>query len=137
MVVVGLRKAELHKDAVHVLLDSAFCDPQPTGDACICSAFSHQPEHLTFARGEALEWLACRTRREQLDDERRIDNRAAAAEPIDALEEFLDVCDPALQQIAASLAACEQRGRVLNLDVGREHEDRDLRHLLANSLGGP
>src|SRR4029077_20506562 len=50
------------------------------------------------------------------------------------LEKLVDVRDPAFQQITGSLPAGEQRGRVLDLDVSRKDEDRDVRHLVANRL---
>ena len=74
---------------------------------------------------------------EELDNERRVDHGTTAAEPVDALEKLVDVRDTALQQVAASFTTCEERGRVLDLDVGREDEDRDLRELLSNGLSGP
>ena len=134
-VVLGrLRQGELHQDAVDMLLDRALRHPQPTPDAGVRAAFGHQLEDLALARREALERVLGRTGRQELDDEREVDDRAAAAHAVEALEELVDVRDPALQQVAGSLPARQERRRVLDLDVGREDEDRGLRDLRANGL---
>src|SRR5262249_58174384 len=56
---------------------------------------------------------------------------------VDGIDYPVDVRAHALEQVAASLPAREQRSRVLDLHVGREDEDRDLGHLIANRLRRP
>src|SRR5918996_5642394 len=137
VVVTGLREEELYEDAVHVLLDRALGDPQPPRDAAVGPAFSHQRENLALARRELLERIVGRAGGDKLDDQRRVDDRTAAAKAVDALKELVDVRNPALQQVAASLPARQERRRVLDLDVGREDKDRRLRDLVANGLCRP
>ena len=50
--------------------------------------------------------------RDQLLDERRVDHRAAAGDPLERVHEVLDAPDPALEQVADALAALEQVDRV-------------------------
>jgi hypothetical protein len=49
VVVVRLGQPKLDEDAVDVLLDGAFGDPQAARDACVRPAFSHEREHLALA----------------------------------------------------------------------------------------
>ena len=64
--------------------------------------------------------------RDELLHQRRVDDGAAAAERSQRLQELVDVGDPALEQVAAALPAGQQVHRMLHLDVGRQHQDRDL-----------
>ena len=73
VVVPCLREPELHENAVDVLLDGAFGDPETSCNACVCSAFGHQREHFLLARGYASERIVGRAGREELDVERMID----------------------------------------------------------------
>ena len=46
-----------------------------------------------------------------------------SSDPLDRFDELVDVGDAALEQVADPLAAGEQLHRVVDLDVGGEHED--------------
>jgi hypothetical protein len=50
------------------------------------------------------------------------------------MPELGHVGDAALEQIAQAIPRCEQVRRVLDLDVGRQHDDRDLREVPADRL---
>src|SRR5262245_30352601 len=52
VVVVGLVQVQLGEDGADVLLDGAFGDPQPPGDADVGASLGHQGEHLVFPRAE-------------------------------------------------------------------------------------
>lgn len=52
------------------------------------------------------------------------------------LEEVGHVDDATLEQIADALAAAEQFHRVLDVDMRRQHEDRNVGQLAADHLGG-
>ena len=72
----------------------------------------------------------------ELLHERGIDDRGALDDPLERVDEILDVRDTALEQVAAPLAAREQRSRSLHLHVRGESDDGDVRKLLADRLGG-
>jgi hypothetical protein len=92
-----------------------------------CAPLGHERQHLALARAEVVEWILEAARGDELPHERRVDHRAAVDDAIEVLEEVVDVGDPALQQVTGSLAAGEQIHRVIDLGVGGEDEDRDLR----------
>jgi hypothetical protein len=130
VVVPGLGQPELSEDVVHVLLDGSLRHPQLMGDPGVRTSLGHQREHLPLPRAEHVERILDAARGDKLLDERRIDDRAALDDPIDGVDELLDVGHPALQEIAAALAARQQVHRVIDLHVGGEEEDRRLRKLL-------
>ena len=73
--------------------------------------------------------------RDELGDENRIHDRAAPHDPLQRLDEVIDVGDPALQQVAATFTAGEQVHRVLDLDVRGQDQDGDVRELGADHAG--
>ena len=137
VVVVGLGEAELDEDAVHVLFDRPFGDPQAARDpgvlrpSAISASTSRSREVMPASGSSAMRAASNSTTSDGSTTELPRPRRS------NAVEELVDVRDPALQEVAGSLAAREQRGRVLDLDVGREDEDRDLRELVPDHLGRP
>jgi hypothetical protein len=121
---------------VHVLLDRALGDPELMGDAGVRAALRHEREHFPLARREVLERILNAAGGDELLDEGRIDDRCAVDDPLEGLGELVDVRDAALQQVAAPLAAREQVGRLLDLDMRGEHENRRLGQLFADLAGG-
>ena len=49
------------------------------------------------------------------------------------VDEFVDVGDTRLQEVATSFAAADQIGRLLELDVRGQHDDRGVRQLRSGS----
>ena len=105
------------------------------GDARVGATFSHQLEHLALARAEVGEWIADAARGDELLHERGVDGGAALQDAVERVEELVHVRDPALQEVAAALAAREQVHRVLDVDVRRQHQDRRLRASRRGSRG--
>jgi hypothetical protein len=50
VVILDCREIQFGQDAAHVLLDSAFRNPEAVGDAAVGAAFGHQSEHLSLSR---------------------------------------------------------------------------------------
>ena len=119
-----------------MLLDGRLGDPQRVRDTRVRAALGHQREHLPLARRQDVERVAHAARGNELLDERGIDDRGALDDPLERVDELLDVRDTALEQVAAPLAAREQRGRALHLHVRGESDDGGIRKLLADRLGG-
>jgi hypothetical protein len=117
---------------VHVLLDRSLGHPQRTGYGRVGATLGHQREHLALPRAERVQRIFDAAGRDELLDERRIDDRAAPEDPLDGLHEVVDVGDPRLQQIAGALAARQNIHRVLHLDMGGEQEYGRLRQLLTD-----
>jgi len=85
-------------------------------------------------RAELVERVLHPPGRDELTHQGGIHDGAALHDPLQRLRELRDVGDPALQQIAAALAAREQLHCVLDLDVGREDDHADLRKLLLDGV---
>jgi hypothetical protein len=132
VVVLGDRQSELGEDAAHVFLDGALGDEEATRDAAVRAALGHQLQHLLLPCGQLGERVVAALQREQLLDERRIDDGAAACDALHGVREVGDVRHAALEQIADPIAAVEQLHRRLDLDMRREEQDPRLGQLLAN-----
>jgi hypothetical protein len=55
VIVLRLRQAQLHEDAVDVLLDCPFVTHRPPRDPGFRAALGHEGEHLSLTRGEFTE----------------------------------------------------------------------------------
>jgi hypothetical protein len=66
---------------------------------------------------------------------RRVDHRAAPDDPLQRVQELLQVGDATLEQVADSPAAGPQGHGVLDLGMGRQDQDGGLGVLLADDLG--
>ena len=135
MDIVGVRYGELHHDAVHVLLDGALGDEEPSPDARVRVSLRHQRKQLALTAGEVSECVTDVSRADELLNERGIDDRATAADPGHSVEEVVQVTDAALQEIAAAAAGCEHCHRLGDFDVCRQDQDRRIRELLADHPG--
>src|SRR4051812_19721846 len=91
-------------------------DPQTTRDAGVRAALGHEREHLALARREHVERVLDPPGGDELLHERGIDDRSSSDDPLERLDEVVDVRDAALQEVAAALAAGEQVCRLLDLD---------------------
>ena len=98
------------------------------------ATLGHQREHLALARRQLVEWVIDAPRRDELLNERRVDDRTAFDDALERLEEVVHVRDATLQQIPASLATGEEIHRVLDLHVGRENEDPHVGILRADGV---
>jgi membrane-associated phospholipid phosphatase len=123
--VVGFRQAQLHEDAAHVLFHGPLCHPQHARDPRVGTALRHELEHLAFPGRQRVERVVHAAGRDKFLDEDRIHDRGAADDPLQRLDEVVDVGNAALQQVAAALTAGEQVHRVLDLDVRRQDQDGD------------
>ena len=74
VIVAGLGQAELRQDAVHVLLDGSLGDPEAAPNAGIGAPFGHQRKHVALARSELLERIIDVPRRDELLNQRGVDN---------------------------------------------------------------
>ena len=75
------------------LLDRRLGDDQPLGDRAVGAALGHQRQHLALARGQ--RGRAGRGAAQQLPDHLRVDDRAAAGDPVrSAVDELRDVDRP-------------------------------------------
>jgi undecaprenyl-diphosphatase len=123
--VVGFRQAQLHEDAAHVLFHGSLGHPQHARDPRVGTALRHELEHLAFPGRQRVERVVHAAGRDKFLNQDRVHDRGAADDPLQRLDEVLDVGHPALQQIAAALTAGEQVHRVLDLDVRRQDQDGD------------
>src|SRR5262249_32026331 len=131
--VLGWGQPQLGEDAADVLLDRALGDDEPGCDAVVRVTLRHQCQYLSLPRRQLAERIAAVPLRDELVDEGRVHDRAAARDPFERVDEVGDAHDPALQQVADSLTAFEEVDRGLDLDVRREQQDPDLRELAADS----
>src|SRR4051794_21660328 len=89
VVVAGFGEAEFREDAVDVFLDGSLGDPESPADAGVGASFGHQREHVAFAAGELLERIFDVACRDELLNEGGVDDRAAAANAFDGVEELV------------------------------------------------
>jgi hypothetical protein len=105
-------------------------------DAGVRAALGHVLEHLALASRQVGQRIVGALRRDELAHQVRVDHGAAARDPRERLRELGEVGHPALEQVADRAPAGEQLHRVLDLRVGGEHEDRDVRLLGADRARG-
>src|SRR5262249_32926692 len=130
----GLGETKLGEDAVHVLGDRSLRHPQPASDPDVRATLSHEREHLTLARRQLDERVVDSPRRDELLNERRVNDRAALDDALERLEEVIYMRAAALQQIPAPLATGEEPHGMLHFNVRRENEDPHIRVLLADRV---
>ena len=119
-----------------MLLDGRLGDPQRVRNTRVRAALCHQGEHLPLARRQDVERVPHAACGNELLYERGINDRGALDDPLERVDEVLDVRDAALEQVTAPLAAREQRGRALHLHVRGESDDGGIRKLLADRFCG-
>src|SRR3954468_13961522 len=134
VIVIALGQRELHHDAVHVSLDRALCDPESSCDPGVRASLGHQREHLALARRQLFERITHFPRRNELLNKQWVNDRSTTAYASNGVEKLVKLGDPALEQIAAPAAACQQRHRLRHLHVRRQEQDRHLRKFLANQV---
>ena len=117
-----------------MLLDRALGHPQQLRDPGVGASLGHQLQDLALTRGQCGERVLDALRGDELPDQRRVDDAAAGGDPLDRLAEVIDLGDPAFEQVTDPVTFGQQVHRPVHLDVGREHEDRDLRELGADRL---
>ncbi len=134
MIVIAPCETELGEDAADVLGDRAFGHPQTTGNSGVRATFGHKREHLALARRQLIERVVDALGRDELLNQRWVDDRTAPDDAFERLNEVVHVRDATLQQVPASLATGEETHRVLKLDMGRENENSRVRILRANRV---
>lgn len=86
-------------------------------------ALGDQCQQLPFTRGQRAQWVVPALSGEQLGDDLRIEDRPATGDPVQGVQELLDLGDPVLEQIADGAGTVrEQIGRVGHLHVLAEHQ---------------
>ena len=69
-------------------------------DALVRAALGHQGEDLPLARRELLERIDLPASREELFDDRSVDDALARCDPVQRVEQLLDAADPFLHQVS-------------------------------------
>jgi hypothetical protein len=82
VIVGGVGKVQLAQDASHVLLDGAFGEIQPTGDADVGPPLCHQRQYFVLATTEDSKGVFASACGDQILDERRIDHRGTFDDPM-------------------------------------------------------
>jgi hypothetical protein len=136
VVLLGLRQRQLDQDAAHVLLHRPLGHPQPAGDPSVGPPLRHQRQHLPLPDAQHPKRVVAAAGDHQLGHQRRVHPRPAPGDPLQGVDELLHIGDAAFEQVPDPLAAGQQRHRVLDLHVGRQHQDGGLGVLLADLLGG-
>ncbi len=93
-------------------------------------------EHLELARREHGERIGPASLDDELLHERRIDHGSALGDPLQCIDHVSRLHHPALQEVPNALPALEEVDGRVDLDVGREQEDPDLRELGADRSSG-
>ncbi|MBV9449910.1 MAG: hypothetical protein JO345_28865 [Streptosporangiaceae bacterium] len=125
-----------------MLLDRAFGHPEFLRDPAVGAPLRHQRQHLTFPGRQHVERVVQAAGRDEFGDESGIDDRAAPHQALERPDEIVDVDDPALEQVAASLATGQEVHRMLDLHVRGQDEDGDAGEIQADlasrveTLGG-
>ena len=97
MVVFGLGEVELGEDVPDVFLDGSLGEPELTGDAGVRAALGHQCQHLAFACGEGGEGVVAASDPDQCLHEPGVDDGSACRDPLQRVDELVDVDDAALE----------------------------------------
>jgi hypothetical protein len=124
--VVGLMETELGQNRSDVFLNRSFGHPELTGHARVGAALGHERQYLAFTRAERCQRVAAAARCHELLNDCRVDDVATFADALKLLDELVNVGDPALEQVANSLAAGKQLEGLINLDVRRQDHDAHL-----------
>jgi signal transduction histidine kinase len=132
MIVPRAREVELHENAAHVLLDGSRGDEERACDAGIRTTLGHQRENFALPGAEDVERVAHVAGGDELAHEHGIDDRTAAYDPLERVDEVVDVGDATLQDVAATRAAGEEVGRLLDVDVCGQQHDRSVGQLLTD-----
>ena len=104
-------------------------------DPGVGAPLRHQGEHLTLACGEHGERVVRSTGADEFLHQGRVDHRVPVRDPLDRLDEFAHVGDPALEEVPDPLAGGQQFHGLFDLDKRRQHEDPDVGELLPDGAG--
>src|SRR5207244_12866010 len=116
VVVPSFREPELGQDVADVLLDRSLGEPELAGDAGVRAALGHQRQHLALAPSEVRERVIAPPRLDQRLHETWIDDGSARRDSLQRLDEFVDVQDATLEQVADPIAGREEPCALLDLD---------------------
>jgi glutamyl-tRNA reductase len=105
VIVAGLGEIQFGEDAADMLFDGALGDPQPATDAGVGTPLGHERQHLLLAGAEHRERVVAAAGRHQFLHQRGVHHRSALGDPLEGVDEIGHVGDPALEQIADSVAA--------------------------------
>ena len=97
-------RSELGEHRAHVGLHRLRTQVKPLADRLVGTAFRHHRQHLTFAVGQRVEWIARSSAPDQLGHNRRIDHQTAHGHPAHGIGELGEVGDPLLEQVPGPLA---------------------------------
>src|SRR5439155_10369370 len=117
---------ELAEDDPDVALDGSFGEPEPIADRRVGTTLRHELEDLSFARREVVQRARRATPTEERRDHFGIDDRAAATDPLDRVDELGEVADTVLQEVPdAAWRVAEEPQDVPGLDVLRQDQQPD------------
>src|ERR1700751_3782957 len=110
LIILSGGQTQLSKDRADMFLDGRLGDPQRVPDACIRPSLRHQCQHLALSWREDVEWVLRAACSDNLLYERWLHPRCALEDPLERLHELVHVGHATLEQVAAPLAAGQQRG---------------------------
>jgi len=110
-----------------VLLHCSPGNDETLGDGGVAASFGHQSQHLLLPCTERAERVGP-SRHQELGDDLRIENGAACGDRPQGINQRLQGGDAVLEQIShAASAVGQQDVSVGELDIGRQHQDPQLR----------
>ncbi|KKX96495.1 hypothetical protein AAY78_18800 [Microbacterium sp. Ag1] len=116
--------------------DSGIAEYQLLCDGGVGLTVRHQYEHFRLPRRERVERSGMGSAEEVLDD-MRVDSRPAAGDVLQGAGEVAHPIDAVFQQVTdSSFRQGQEAARVRVREVLRQHEDRLVRVLLADTQGG-
>src|SRR5215475_9575789 len=89
-----------------VLLDGPFSDPERICDRGVGASLCHQLDDLPLPGRQDVERVWPQGLADKVDDELRIENDPSFADPLERIEQLVDVRDGVLEQVANTTRSC-------------------------------
>jgi hypothetical protein len=135
VVLVGLGELQLGHDAADVRLHGPLGQPESAGDPPVGASLGHQREDLVLAWREPVQPEQALPRRQQPDDDLVVERGPSGCDPVEGLEEVVDVKHPVLEQVA-DVARRHKPDGVPGLHVLGEQHDPQVGELVPDLGGG-
>src|SRR5262249_48509028 len=119
----GSGDPELAEDVLDVLLDGALGYPEGPCDCGIGASLRHEFDDVPLPRRQGRErvWPFCSP--EQVDDELGVKNDLSFADPLEGIEQLVDVGDGVLEQVADTIRRPrEEADCLVHFHVAREEQ---------------
>jgi hypothetical protein len=118
-----LSEEEFLEDIPDVLLDRGLTDDERFRDALVGLTLGHHRQHLPLAWTELVQWSAAASAPEHPSDDHGVERGAAVCDPLDGVDEHVDVGYALLEQVTNALGTvANELQRVLLLVVLREDQ---------------